>query len=103
MGETYQAYFEDGTKVYCEHTSHHPPIANFLMQDPDNLYEFWGFYEFKAKISQNTLVMRNEGPNNLRFQDGQTITYQYPINKLGGMLWGERTLNLDGTMVFEDK
>lgn len=73
------------------------------MQDPDNLYEFWGFYEFKAKISQNTLVMRNEGPNNLRFQDGQTITYQYPINKLGGMLWGERTLNLDGTMVFEDK
>ena len=47
--------------------------------------------------------MRNEGPNNLRFADGQTITYQYPTNKLGGMLWGDRTLNIDGTMVFEDK
>ena len=46
--------------------------------------------------------MRNEGPNNLRFEDGQTITYCYPISKLGGMLWGERTLNIEGNMIFED-
>lgn len=47
--------------------------------------------------------MRNEGPNNIKFnEDGQTITYQYPTNKLGGMLWGERTLNIEGSMTFED-
>ena len=34
--------------------------------------------------------------------DGQVITYQYPTNKLGGMLWGERSLNIEGTMIFED-
>lgn len=70
LGETYQASFTDGTRIYCEHTSHHPPIANFLMEDPDNLYKFWGFYEFKAKISGNNLLMRNEGPNHIQFQDG---------------------------------
>jgi hypothetical protein len=47
--------------------------------------------------------MRNEGPNNIKFADGQTITYVYPTNKLGGMLWGERTLSIDGNMIFEDK
>ena len=64
---------------------------------------FWGHYVFKAKISSNQLVMRNEGPNKVKFApDGQTITYQYPFSKVGGMLWGDRTLNMDGTMVFED-
>jgi hypothetical protein len=31
LGETYQGNFDDGTEVYCEHTSHHPPITNFFM------------------------------------------------------------------------
>lgn len=31
------------------------------------------------------------------------ISYQYPIQKVGGFLWGDRTLNLDGSMLFEDK
>lgn len=33
LGETYQACFEDNTRVYCEHTSHHPPISNYLIED----------------------------------------------------------------------
>ena len=72
------------------------------MQDVDNLYEFYGFYEFKAKISGNNLLLRNEGPNTIKFPDGQTVTYQYPTNKLGGMLWGDRVLNIEGSMTFED-
>ena len=62
-----------------------------------------GYYEFKAKISGNNLIMRNDGPNNIRFSDGQTITYEYPVTKLGGMLWGDRLLNIEGHMVFEDR
>ena len=40
------------------------------MQDPDGLYEFFGFYEFKAKISGNNLILKNEGPNTIKFPDG---------------------------------
>jgi hypothetical protein len=53
LGETYQAYFNEGTRIYCEHISHHPPIALFMMEDSEGLYEFSGNYEFKAKISSN--------------------------------------------------
>jgi hypothetical protein len=27
LGETYQAEFPNGTNVFCEHVSHHPPIT----------------------------------------------------------------------------
>ena len=103
LGETYQAYYSEGTRIYCEHTSHHPPIANFMVADPNELYQIWGYYEFKAKLKQNTLMMRNEGPNNIKFKDGQFISYEFPQSSLGGMLWGDRTLNIDGSMTFEDK
>jgi len=47
--------------------------------------------------------MRNEGPNNLTFKaDSQTITYQYPSNKVSGLLWGERTMTVEGSMILED-
>lgn len=65
LGETLQLFFEDGTKIYCEHTSHHPPIANFLVEDPNERYKLYGYYEFKAQISSNSLIMKNEGPNNV--------------------------------------
>ncbi|CDW89898.1 UNKNOWN [Stylonychia lemnae] len=103
LGETYEASFTDGTRVYCEHTSHHPPIANFLIEDVNKTYQIDGFYEFKAKISGNTLVMKNDGPNNISFSDGQKITYHFPTIKLGGMLFGDRVLNIDGQMTFEDR
>jgi len=67
LGETFQAFFPDGTKIFCEQTNHHPPIANFLMEDSESLYKVWGYFEFKAKISQNTLNMSMEGPNYVRF------------------------------------
>lgn len=34
LGETYQGYYDDGTRIFCEHTSHHPPISNFLLEGP---------------------------------------------------------------------
>jgi hypothetical protein len=47
--------------------------------------------------------MKNEGPNNILFDDGQLITYQYPVNRLGGMIFGDRILNIEGAMTFIDK
>jgi hypothetical protein len=73
LGETFQSYFEDGTRFFCEHSSHHPPVGHFLMEDPEDLYKVWGHYEFKAKISSNGLLLRTEGPNYVRFPDGQTV------------------------------
>jgi hypothetical protein len=51
LGETVQRVLPDGTKFYGEQTSHHPPITNFLLEAPDNLYRFSGFFEYKAWLS----------------------------------------------------
>ena len=34
LGETLQGSYSDGTKVYCEQISHHPPITYFLVVGP---------------------------------------------------------------------
>ena len=31
LGETYQGYFRDGTEIFTEYISHHPPIIRFLI------------------------------------------------------------------------
>jgi Oxysterol-binding protein len=51
LGETVQRVLPDGSKFFGEQTSHHPPITNFLLEGPDNLYRFSGFFEYKAWLS----------------------------------------------------
>jgi hypothetical protein len=70
LGETFQGSLSDGTQVYCEHTSHHPPITNFLLHPEDKAYEMWGYYEFTGKMGTNHLKSGLRGPNNIRFKDG---------------------------------
>ena len=70
MGETYEGNFEDGTKIFCEHTSHHPPITNFFVHPEDKSYEFWGFYELHGSMGANSLRSSLTGPNHIKFADG---------------------------------
>lgn len=56
--------------VYCEHTSHHPPVSNFHLQPDNGSYDFWGHYEFIGSMSANSLKSGVRGPNNIRFKDG---------------------------------
>mmetsp|Transcript_47505 Transcript_47505/g.54691 ORF Transcript_47505/g.54691 Transcript_47505/m.54691 type:complete len:586 (+) Transcript_47505:151-1908(+) len=97
LGETYEGSFPDGSRIYCEHTSHHPPISNFLIIGKDNSYTFWGSYEFIVKIKGNTLHGIQKGTCNLRFNDdGQHIKYTMPKIKLGGIVFGDRIVNWSG-------
>jgi hypothetical protein len=102
LGETLQGKFYDGTKIYCEHTSHHPPITNFLVEDVDNMYTLNGYYEVCGKMGANNLVSGLRGPNNLIFKDGQHIRFGFPSYKLGGTVMGDRTIEPIGSCFFED-
>lgn len=102
LGETLQGKFKDGTKFYCEHTSHHPPITNFLVEDPDSLYTLSGYYEIHGKMGGNHFVSVLRGPNNIVFKDGHHIRFGFPSYKLGGTVMGERTIEAIGSCTFED-
>jgi len=55
LGETYQGNYNDGTVVYSEQISHHPPISYFLVTNLTNDYQYYGYYENEAKAGFNTL------------------------------------------------
>ncbi len=53
LGETYQGEFpQDGTQICCEHTSHHPPVTNFLLTNQQHDFRFFGSYEYQAQIGK---------------------------------------------------
>ena len=51
LGETYEGIYPDGTRIYNEHISHHPPITCFLVEHSENLYTFEGSYEYTARVT----------------------------------------------------
>mmetsp|Transcript_135897 Transcript_135897/g.192182 ORF Transcript_135897/g.192182 Transcript_135897/m.192182 type:complete len:134 (+) Transcript_135897:287-688(+) len=86
-----------------EHTSHHPPIANFLLKHEG--FDFWGRYEFKAELHKlsNKLAMVMEGPNHFDFKDESRISFNWPDLMLLGMFWGDRRCKYHNVMTFEDR
>lgn len=34
LGETFEGVWPDGTKIFMEHVSHHPPISCFSVEHP---------------------------------------------------------------------
>lgn len=102
LGETLQGKYPDGTKIFCEHTSHHPPITNFHVEAEDGSYELYGNYEFTGNMSANSLRSGVRGPNIVKFADGHIIRFRNPDWKLGGTVMGDRTIEADGCTFFED-
>lgn len=105
LGETFQAVFPTRKiSINIEHTSHHPPIANFLLSHKD--FKFWGRYEFFAKIegvTKNILLMHQQGPNHVDFKDGQRITFHWPHLYVEGITHGDRVCKYTGYMKFIDE
>lgn len=53
-------------------------------------------------MSANSLKSGLRGPNNIKFADGQHIRFKVPDWKLGGTIYGDRTIEADGSVFFED-
>lgn len=73
IGETLQASYPDGTQIYCEQVSHHPPISYFLAIGPGNKYRYYGSYNFSAHAGLNSMTLVNKGTKTFEFEDGTRI------------------------------
>lgn len=103
LGETYEARSEDGTEVFLEQTSHHPPIAHWVVRPDDGSYSFNGYASLNASLRGNSLVGRQTGRNAVLFGDGTEIEWDYPKTIIAGLVWGDRVMDYEGEMVFHDK
>jgi hypothetical protein len=54
-GETYQATFSDGATIFCEQTSHHPPISHFQVLASDGAYKLQGWAGYEASFRGNSV------------------------------------------------
>jgi hypothetical protein len=102
LGETYQAHFLDGSEIYLEQISHHPPISAFQVLGPSRSWQLSGYHDFKASFRPNGIGGGQYGPNHVDFPDGTRITFNMPSVNLSGIMWGDRVCEWSGTSTFED-
>jgi hypothetical protein len=103
LGETYQARFDDGTQIFCEQTTHHPPASNFEVVPADKSYRFWGYGIFSAHFRGNNLHGYQKGPYYVDFLDGTRIEIGLPFLIFSGLIWGNRIQDFGGSLTFTDK
>jgi hypothetical protein len=109
LGETYQCEWEDGSKMYFEHTCHTPPVSHFYMKSSNGLYTVSGYIDMgmggmMKTIMTNTMIIIPKGKITVKLLEAnQTISFQFPKITMGGALWGERYCYFSDHMKFEDR
>ena len=74
-----------------------------MLEGPDNLYRFSGYFEYKAWLSGlNSLGGSRIGRQILTFKDGGLISIKDPTMEITGLTVGERLHNMHGQLVITD-
>lgn len=103
LGETCQLHFDDGTEIFLEQTTHHPPASNWEVFGPNKSFHFWGYGEWAASCTGNTVKGYQKGPNHVVFADGQKITFTEPVILIRGIMFGDRYVEFGDKMTFVDE
>lgn len=103
LGETLQQECKDGTKIYCEQTTHHPPITSYVFDGPDNLYSLEGWNSFTAKAWMNSITLTVAGKKTITFKDGGQIEFNNQGDQFNSIFIGTINHQLTGKIEFHDK
>jgi hypothetical protein len=76
LGETYQGCLSDGTKIYAEQTSHHPPVQTWNVQGPAGCYVYSGWMSYSAKVRFNKVCVATRGDRMVTFPDGGCVAIE---------------------------
>ncbi|ETW01036.1 hypothetical protein H310_06667 [Aphanomyces invadans] len=102
VGETLQAALQDGATVHCEQAASSPlPIAYAQIVHPK--YALSSYAVVNVAMHTNTFTQVQNGPVRVSFPDGGLIELNLPSLRVSGLLWGDRVLDLVGTIHFQDK
>ena len=93
---------EDGAQIYCEQTSHHPPISHIHIIGPDNIYEFGMHTGYSASALWNSVSVNVIGSKYIIFKDGSKITWNNMEDQINNTLWGTMTRQVTGKQEYKD-
>ena len=103
LGETYSASLKDGSKIWLEQTSHHPPVSNWYMEGPNKIFTFNGHGQIRAGLAgPNTIRASKIGKHVITFSNSDQIEYTAPDMKIKGIILGQRTVNFEGSFTVKD-
>lgn len=99
LGETHHSHIE-GTDIYLEQTSHHPPIYHFYILGKD--FKFYGWREMSLIGTGNTIEANIIGDTTLERVDGTVYKYKYGKFRVSGIIMGKRLYSFEGWFSIED-
>jgi hypothetical protein len=102
LGETYEMLWEDGSKLYLEQTSHHPPISHYLMYGPNDNFKYHGYSNFISNAGLNSLKVINRGKRFVEFKDGTIISYNFCYEMYSNSFWGILRHESLGEITYKD-
>ena len=102
LGETFEMLWEDGSHVYLEQTSHHPPISHFIMYGPNNSYTYHGYSNFSSSAGLNSLKVVNRGKRLIEFSDGTNIACNFASETYSNSFWGTIRHECHGDITIKD-
>jgi hypothetical protein len=76
IGETYQGCLSDGTMIFVEQTSHHPPVQTWNVQGPGGSYVYSGWMGYSAKVRFNKVCVATRGDRIVTFPDGGCVSIE---------------------------
>jgi len=102
LGETYEMLWEDGSRMYLEQTSHHPPISHYLMLGPENNYKYYGYSNFSSGAGMNSVKVSNKGKRFVEFNDGTKVMFNFCYEQYGNSFWGTVKHESLGEITYKD-
>ncbi|KAM3145464.1 Oxysterol-binding protein 4 [Paramecium bursaria] len=98
IGETVEGTMNDGTQLYAEQISHHPPISQFYCIGPN--YKYFGNYWFEASAGLNSITLRNRGKRTVVF-DNERIDYNFAYEQYSGTIFGKMRVETLGQSIYK--
>lgn len=104
LGETYMSRWENGSTIYAEQVSHHPPLSVFQIYSPD---DSWYCYSDPVKFDVDNNMMSSleismEGLFHLHIKNGPVYEWEFPIVYVAGQLKGDRIVRVKGSIEVRD-
>ena len=98
LGETFQGYFIDGTKIYIEHICHDPSLDSFFITNEKTGLKIYGNIETVAKIGSNELKLSFKGIITLEWKETK-FYFTMPTFHNKGLIFGKRRVSLTDNIV----
>lgn len=96
LGETYIGRWPNGTTIYGEQTSHHPPVSNIQIRPPDNSWKVDSQFNFEIDQGVFQIDILQKGRTTLTLSDGTVYEWEFPTISVTGILHGDRVVKVKG-------